>query len=351
MPIDLLIVGPASRDTGGVARYVIDQQRVLPEGVRPRVFDVRTPPGSGWRRFLRAVLLALVDGLRFPFRSRPDVVHVHTSYGHAFYRAGYYVLVAKLLWRRPVVLHIHGSSFDAFLQSASSLGRRYQDLVLGRADRIVALSEYWKTVLSERVPPHRIVVIPNAVDPDAYDPRPRTEPPTITFVSNLIERKGVREFLTAIDRLARDGSPPFTVEIAGDGPLKDRVTETASEYEGVTYHGYVPEETKRELLETGSIFVLPTHAEGLPIALLEGMAAGNAVVSTRVGSIPEVIDEENGALVNPGDVDELTETLRELLTATDLAVIGERNHERIRQDYSWDAVSERLTATYRELTR
>lgn len=348
MSIDLLIAGPASRDTGGVARYVVEQQRVLPDDIEPRVFDIRTPPGSGWRRFLIAALLSLIDAVRFPFRSRPDVLHVHTSYGFAFYRASYYVLVGKLLWKRPVVLHIHGSEFDTFLQTERGLRRRWQTATLRRADRVVALSAYWKDVLRERVPPHRILVVPNAVDPNQYKPT-FPEKPTITFVSNLIERKGVQEFVQAIDALQKNGSPPFSVEIAGDGPLADEVESLAESYDSVSYHGYVSEERKRELLDNGSIFVLPTHAEGLPIALLEGMAGGNAVVSTRVGSIPEVVGAENGAVIEPGDPEVLTATLQELLDTQAYSTMGRQNAATVEQTYSWDVVSDRLATTYREL--
>lgn len=348
MSIDVLIAGPASRDTGGVARYVTEQQRVLPDDIGVRVFDVRTPPGTGWRRFLLAMVLSLVDAVRFPLRERPDVLHVHTSYGFAFYRASYYVLVGTLLWRRPVVVHVHGSAFDEFLANAGTFTRWWQTTILRRADRVIVLSSYWKRIVGERVPLHRILVVPNAVDPSGYDPA-IPDDPTITFVSNLIERKGVPEFVTAIDRLKRDGVDTFEVEIAGDGPLAEQVETLASEHDGITYHGYVSESDKRALLDGGSIFVLPTHAEGLPIALLEGMAGGNAVVSTHVGSIPEVIGPENGIVIEPGDPDRLLQALQRLLEERELSAIGRRNAETIAQSYSWDVVSERLATTYREL--
>ena len=348
MSIDLLIAGPASRDTGGVARYVTEQQRVLPDDIRTRVFDVRTPAGTGWRRFLVAILLSLVDALRFPLRTRPDIVHMHTSYGFAFFRASYYVLVAKLLWRRPVVLHIHGSAFDDFLRSAGRLTAWYQTAILRQADRVVVLSAYWKDILGQRVPAHRIVVVPNAVDPDQYEPK-TPERPTVTFVSNLIERKGVPEFVSAIDQLQQNSVPPFAVEIAGDGPLADQVEALAAAHDDISYHGYVSEQRKRELLDGGSLFVLPTHAEGLPIALLEGMAGGNAVVSTHVGSIPEVVDDDNGAVIAPGDTEARTETLEAMLTDADLETMGQTNIQAVETTYSWDVVSERLAETYREL--
>ena len=107
--LDLLIVGPAGHDTGGVARYIDEHRRILPSDIRTRTYDVATPRGSGVEHFLRASLVALADMARFPFRSRPDVVHVHSSHYFSFYLSAFYVLFASLVWRRPVVIHVHGS--------------------------------------------------------------------------------------------------------------------------------------------------------------------------------------------------------------------------------------------------
>lgn len=350
MTVDLLVVGPASRDTGGVARYVTEQQRVLPDDVRTRVFDVRTPVGTGPLRFLVAILYSVVDALRFPFRRRPDVVHVHSSHRFAFYRATYYVLVAAYVWRRPVVLHVHGSAFDEFVSSPPRHVSAIQDAVFAAVDRVIALSDYWEAVLDERVPGEKVVVVPNAVDPDQYDPRTRPDPPRIVFVSNLIERKGVAELTAAVEYLHDDGAPPFEVDIAGDGPLRDRVQRLADEYENVTYRGYVSEAEKRALLESGSVFVLPTHAEGLPIALLEGMAGGNAVVSTAVGSIPEVIEDDFGVVVGVGAPEELAASIDELLSNPERTTeMGRRSRRVVESEYSWSVVSERLASLYRGL--
>ncbi|WP_135822874.1 glycosyltransferase family 4 protein [Halostella litorea] len=350
--IDLLVVGPESRATGGVARYVTEQRERLPDWVAPRVYDVGTPEGEGWRWFLAALLVSLRDAALFPARSRPDAVHVHSSHGFAFYRASFYVLFAAVVWRRPVVLHVHGSSFDDFVVDASLPVRLLQSAVFGACDRIVVLSEYWRDVLAFRASPEKLVVIPNAVDADEYRPAFDGDRPHVAFVSNHVERKGISELTDAVDALKRNGAPPFRVSIAGDGPLSDRAEALAERHDGVDYRGYVSEAEKRALLDSASIYVLPTHGEGLPIALLEGMAGGNAVVTTGVGSIPEVVDEENGVLVDPGDSDDLAAALADLLADPDaVAAMGRTNREAVSERYSWRAAVDRLTDTYRAVAR
>lgn len=347
--IDLLIVGPAGHDTGGVARYIDEHRRILPSGIGTRTYDVATPRGTGSTRFLRAVLGALWDMLRFPFRRRPDVVHVHTSHYLSFYLSAFYVLFASVAWRRPVVVHVHGSSFDEFVRTDLAPVAWLQSIVLGAADRVVVLSPYWRDVLSRRVPERKLVVLPNAVDPDEYDPRYDVDPPHVAFVSNHIRRKGIEELTDAVDALLSEGLD-FRTTIAGKGPLSDHARDLDERWESVEYVGYVSEAEKRAILNRASIYALPTHAEGLPIALLEGMAGGNALVSTRVGSIPDVVDASNGELIDPGDADALRAALRRLVADPErVARMARTNRELIETTYSWERTAERLVTLYGNL--
>jgi glycosyltransferase involved in cell wall biosynthesis len=344
--IDLLIVGPAGHRTGGIARYIADQRRALPEVVDARLYDVSTPDGDGWSWFLRSALRSVARMAAFATRRPPDVVHVHSSHRYSFFISSFYVLFAAYVWQRPVVIHVHGSSFDTFLATESPLVSALQRRVFDAAAGVVVLSEYWRTTLRRIVPAEKLDVLPNAVDVSGYSPTFDAEPPHVVFVSNLIERKGVEELLTALERLDRDGFD-FRATIAGDGPLRDRVVALAERTPSVEYRGYVTESEKRALLERGSIFVLPSYAEGLPIALLEGMAGGNAVVATAVGSVPETIDDENGLLVEPRDAEALADALERLVDDPETAAaMGRANAELVRSQYSWRANAARLTRLY-----
>lgn len=340
----VLVVGPSG--TGGIRQYIDDQVERLALPVETH--DTGSPDaGDGLRWFLAAVLAGLAAMARFPLRQRPSVVHVHTSYRYSFYRASFYVLYTRYVWRRPVVLHVHGSSFDTFVTDAGSLVATLQRVVFGASDRIIVLSPYWRSVLAERTDRSRIRVLPNAVDADSFDPDVTGSEPHLVFVSNLIERKGVREFLAAVETLL-EGDRELRVTIAGDGPLASEVRALADRHDQVTYHGYVSEQRKRDLLAAGSVFVLPTRAEGLPIAILEAMAAGNAIVSTPVGSIPEVIDDDRGILVPPGDADALEVALSTLLDDPDRSrSMATRNRRAVETTYSWDVVIEDLVDIYR----
>ena len=342
---DLLIVGTLGG--GGIHHYVDELAERLSSDLSVSVYDMASDStGSGPVWFVVSLLRSLWAALRFPFQTPPDVVHVHTSHRFSFYRASFYVLFAAHIWRRPVILHIHGSSFDEFVETNNVAVSWLQSVVFDASDRIIVLSEYWRELLANRVPEAKLRVLPNAVDPDEYDPGFGDEPPNVVFVSNLIERKGVPELIEAIEALG-DRDVPFRATIAGKGPLSGAVEDLAARHENITYRGYVSESEKRALLESGAVFVLPAHAEGLPIAMLEGMAGGNAIVSTTVGSIPEVIDERSGILIEPGDVDGLTTALGELIGSPERAErMARRNRELIKSEYSWDNATEQLEGMY-----
>lgn len=351
----LLIVGTLGG--GGIHQYVEQQHRTLNGSVDASVYDMASDPtGDGAWWLLTSVLASLLAALKFPFRSPPDVVHVHTSHRYSFYRSAFYVLWAAYVWNRPVVLHIHGSSFDEFVTTDSWLVSRLQALVFAASDRIIVLSPYWRDVLATRVDEQKLRVLPNAIDPDEYSPTFEVESPHIVFVSNLVERKGVHELVAAIEELvdteldSHSETTDLRVSIAGSGPLTGIVESLADRYESVEYLGYVSEQDKRTLLESGSIFVLPAYAEGLPIAMLEGMAGGNAVVSTTVGSIPEVIAEDNGILVEPGDAAQLTDALTTLVSSPERTErMGRRNRQLVSETYSWTSAKQTLRGIYADL--
>ncbi|WP_255196467.1 glycosyltransferase family 4 protein [Halorarius litoreus] len=347
--MSLLIVGPFQR--GGVHNYIQQQIDQLSGRVAVSTHDTRVPPlGAGRLRNLRAVLTGLAAFLQFTRRDQPDLVHIHTSHRFSFYRKSLYVFFTNLVWDVPIVLHVHGSSFDEFMQTDSSVVAAIQRRVFDASDGIIVLSEYWKDVVSRQSDRSKIHVLPNAVDPETFPADPTSEPPHIVFVSNLIARKGVMDLAAAIERVAERYPGSVRVSIGGDGPLAEKIRRLEEEYDEVTYLGYLSEVDKRSLLGDGSIYVLPTYAEGLPFALLEGMAGANAVVSTSVGSIPEVIGPENGILVTPGDIDELVDAIETLVTEPERQRrMAETNRRAIERQYSWSHVIDELVEIYDSL--
>lgn len=353
--LEVLVVGPVGYQTGGIAQYARTQTEEVsgvetPDGwrIEAEVYDTTPGGASGIGKKIIATLLAWI---RFPFRRRPDLVHVHTSQGLSFLRNAWYILVAAWVWRRPVILHVHGPTFDKYVTDAGVPTRLLQWLVFNSAERVVILSEYWREALTARVAVEKLVIIPNAVLAEAFDPHYGADPPRIVLIANQVPRKGIEPFVAAIDRLT-ESDLQFNVDIAGAGPLADQSAALAARHERVTYHGYVEEAEKRQLLNEASVFVLASRAEGLPLGLLEGMAGGNAIVATAVGSVPEVVGETEGLVVPVDDVEALKNALGTLLADPErLAAMGHQSRATVERQYDWSVAATRLASLYMEVTR
>ncbi|WP_175542272.1 glycosyltransferase family 4 protein [Natrinema hispanicum] len=346
--MDILIVG-SNRNVGGIQRYIDQQAEHLSKEASIRIYDNETSNGSGPIWLVLAILQTLFDALQFPFRRRPDLVHVHTAHRFSFYRATFYILFSAYVWRVPVVLHVHGSSFDEFLTTRSITAQTIQVIGFRTCSSVITLSDYWKELIETHTQAGHVIAIPNAVDPKKYTSSSDVTDPTIVYVSHLSERKGAAEFITAISDLVEQ-QDDLTIQVAGSGPYSDRIEQLEAEYNEINYHGYVSEEKKRELLADGTIFVLPSYAEGLPIAILEAMAAGNSIVSTSVGSIPEVITEERGLVLEPGDPHELRAALQSLCNSpSEVSRMAEQNLVAIETQYNWDRIASELFDLYSEL--
>lgn len=312
-------VGPYPKRGGGIAAVtamLVEQQRADPD---LRVSLIPTSEDGGAVRKGLAFVKALPLVIR-TCRSKPrPVLHVHTSSGTSFRRKA---LVLRLARRfgTPCVMHVHSGHLDAWHAGGSAARRRRIARTLDRAGRVVAVSRRLGEFLGSvtRTP---VTTISNAIDPETfstdreYSERARF---TLLLLGGVgLRMKGAFDLLEATRRLTRDdGAHSIRVVMAGHGEL-DEARRLAAEQDLssiVEITGWVGAERKMKLLRESDLFVLPSYHEGLPISLLEAMAAGLPVIATRVGGIPEVIrDGEQGLLIPPGDVDALVGAIRRLI--------------------------------------
>jgi glycosyltransferase involved in cell wall biosynthesis len=169
------------------------------------------------------------------------------------------------------------------------------------------------------------------------------------FSGQIGSRKGVFDLLSAF-RDARKVCPDIRLRIAGDGELQQAtmLTRELRLDDSVTFLGWLSAADIQRELGVAEVFVLPSHNEGLPMSLLEAMACGLPVVSTRVGGIPELVtDGVNGLLIVPGDVEALTRSIILLANEPSLrATLGECARETVRLRYSLETIMPRLQYIY-----
>jgi glycosyltransferase involved in cell wall biosynthesis len=258
---------------------------------------------------------------------RPDLFHIHLSYFKSFYRKLAYFEQAHATGR-PVLVHLHAPDLDAF-HDASPIHAAAMARMFSRASRVVCLSEAMATTVRAWCPAEaRLEVIYNPVDMARFDGpnRPPTDHPTVLFMGAIGDRKGTWDLLAAIPGLLTR-VPGARFVLAGDGEVDRLRAEVAAMGLGnqVEVPGWVSGDQIRTHYAAADIYCLPSHQEGLPMSILEAMAAGLPVVSTPIAGIPEsVIDGQTGFLVPPGDRVGLEARLGELLADAELrATMGE----------------------------
>jgi glycosyltransferase involved in cell wall biosynthesis len=218
------------------------------------------------------------------------------------------------------------------------------------------LGETWQETLGQIAPGARIAVVPNAVVPRTSVDHPGAgEAVRVLFLGEIEDRKGAFLLLDAWRRLS-DEAHPLRAELvlAGGGAVAQ--ARAAVEALGIADQVRVPgfvEPTQVELLLSAShVLVLPSRSEGQPMAVLEAMAHGLCVIATRVGGVPDLIDDDSGVLVPPDDQDALVAALRRvLLDADKRARLGAGALARVRERFDVDKTWRELDALYAELAR
>jgi glycosyltransferase involved in cell wall biosynthesis len=263
-------------------------------------------------------------------------------------------LCRALLGRRHLVI-AHGGGLPILRgRGTLGLGRRLLGALLRRTDRVVCVSAALRDELLTaaaagglRLRSQNIPVIPMGVETGRFAAPPAARARTVLFLGRLIPVKGTACLIEAMTRV-----PDATLAIAGEGPLEEALRERAAALGSrVRFLGAVHGAAKREALSGAAVLALPSlelsggRTEGVPAAILEGMAAGCAVVASDVGGVGEVVrDGLNGFLVKPGDPERLAERIRWLLDRPGLrAAVGRRAVESARA-YDADVISARLAA-------
>lgn len=281
---------------------------------------------------------------------RVELVHCHAAMRGSFWRKGFFSSLARL-FGVPVLLHLHGSEMKPFYASQRPAVQRMIRRHLERAHRVIVLSESWRTFIASVAPAARVVVVPNYVRLPPERPVETRNADQLLFLGLVGPRKGTFDLVEAFAAV-HAAHPAARLVIGGNGEVEKAGELVARHGLGAAIElaGWVDGPARQRLLDAAGIYVLPSYNEGLPMSVLEAMAEGLAVVTTRVGGIPELVtDGVDGLLIEPGDKAELSRALGRLLGDEALRVrIAEAGRRRVADHYSDRVVLPMLHALYRE---
>ncbi len=268
------------------------------------------------------------------------VTHVHAHFGT---NSTEVVMLAHLLGGPRYSFTVHGpEEFDKprFLHLARKVHH---------AAFVVAISSYGRSQLWRWLPAEdwpKVQVVHCALEAQFFAPIDSLVPstaPRLLNIGRLCAQKGQLLLIEAAAQLVAEGVP-FELVLAGDGEMRDPI-EAAIRRHGLQSHvritGWIDSATVRQELLAARALVLPSFAEGLPVVIMEAMAVGRPVVTTRIAGIPELVREGvDGWLVPPGSLGDLVAAMRQCLAA-DAAQLGAMGHAaRLRVQERHDALTE-----------
>ena len=313
-------------------------------GIRVRILGAA---GYGPRDILAAARLLKKAGA--------DVVHSH---GHF---AG--VLGRGAAWWAggPVSIH-HLHTVDTTLEDRH---RRLERFLARLTRRLLCCSDAVALHAARdlKVPPRLLAVVPNGIDPPPATTRAqaldrlglgRITGPIVGCVGGLARHKGQSVLIQALARLSGDRPLP-TLVLVGDGPERPRLESEAAALQGrirTVFAGERPD--ARALLPAFDLLVVPsTEREGFGLAALEGMDAGLPVVASRLGGLPEVVEDgRTGLLVPPGDARALAGAMERLLAnPQERRALGEEGQRRVESRFRAALMARRVENVYEEVLR
>jgi glycosyltransferase involved in cell wall biosynthesis len=302
-------------------------------------------------RYVRKARVVVRDLLA---KRRYDFVHTH------------FILPDGIVaWREvgpqgiPFIITAHGSDVPGynpkfFFKIAHPLLKIVWRRITRGAAEIVSPSQTLARMIESMRPGVPVRVIPNGIDTDKYHAAEKKD--QILVATRLVERKGVQYLLKAL----AGANIPWPTIVVGSGEYQSALVQLNEQLgRPAKMIGWLNNESRefRELLEQSAIYVLPSDFENFPVALLEAMAAGSAIVTTKGHGCEEVVGD-SAELVTPGvNAPELC--VRELRAALErltndrgyCAELGARARRRLDENFAWDAVARRYLDVYEQHTR
>lgn len=333
------------RDMYGKSKYVKNDVYVYRDDSYNLFYD--TLPIDIKSRLFKKKLLNLYKKIELE-RGKPDIIHIHSSVlaGHGG------VYLAKK-YSIPVLVTEHSS---AFLQdNFNSDQRKLVKSALDESDCIVSVSNGLKDHILKYTNNEELRVIPNIVNIKKFNISPQKSSSnkfTFLTVCYLNNNKGLDILLKAFSRLSKQ-SEDINLVICGDGREKQNLINLSKELgieEKVNFVGAVSRDEVNLQMNRANCFVLPSRFETFGVVLIEALACGLPIISTKTSGPSDIVTKDNGLLVNIDDVEQLSEAMNNIYEN-----IEEYNSIKIRQScielYSESSITEKIIDLYKEIIK
>lgn len=276
-----------------------------------------------------------------------DLIHAHEGTLNGF--------LAFLISKRkkvPYIITEHTGPFSKIANSRWKL--MLAKTALNNADCVLSVSDHLKKeILASGIKPKEIIVTGNPVDTELFRYK---EKPTIsrkiTFLSRLEPHKGPMEAIKAFHKLAKN-YPDWKFLIGGEGPERDKIQKFIDQnelYKQVKLLGYLSKSEFARQLHDSSIFIFPSEHESFGLVIAEAISTGTPVITTRKSAPKEFVTEKCGVLVDPKDIDEISEEMEKMMNNL-TPYNGKEMHMSIRGKYGFNSFGDKLVMIYQSVMR
>ena len=280
----------------------------------------------GKNSLYQRILQTFADAKRLAFtikKNRYDLIQINPSIRtFSLLRDGLFIVVLRFIGFDNLIVFFHGwnSNIIKRINKNYILRNLFMQIFAGAKAIIVLATRFKKELIDLGVSPSKIHVVTTMFSKDIFKgvtPKLPRNYPHLLFLSRIIRDKGIYELVDAFERV-RTQFPDLKLTIAGDGPELKALTRYVNDKNfgnSVLFTGYVRNSAKAKVFLESDIYILPTYSEGCPVSLLEAMAAGLAVITSSVGGIVDIIDDDvNGILLKYPTPFHIATGLRRLLS-------------------------------------
>ncbi|MDF5734344.1 MULTISPECIES: glycosyltransferase family 4 protein [unclassified Nostoc] len=314
--LKIILLGPSLLQQGGISNYEKLFLEYAPSEVD--ICHIITHQEGSTAIKIMVFLRAICEFLWMLIREEVDIVQLEISQRGSVFRQA---IMALLAWvfHKPIIIHAHGSQFHVFYAELAKWIQQLLSWVFCKCQRLIVLSESWRSFYIENLglKPEQVVVFYNPVKIPAEVPhRLGSKKANLLFLGRIGERKGAFDLIKAFSLLPTEHKSRSSLIMAGDGDIEQarNLVTTLNLEAYIKLPGWIGSHERDILLTEADVFVLPSYNEGLPLSMLEAMAWELPVIVTPVGGIPEIVTQsENGLIVDPGNIEQLSDAIKSLI--------------------------------------
>lgn len=317
----ILIIGPFPKPINGcsLANEVLLKQLTLKEDVSVDRINTNTNNISSENvgKFSFGKVFSFFKSYKLIFSiGKFDIIY--TTPGQTFYGIAKYIpfYFCCLLLRKPYVIHIHGNHLGNEYIALKGIKKKLFSYYIKRASAGIVLSNSLRNNFNNLLHNDKVFEVENFAENELIQNTfliKKKDKLRLVYLSNLMEEKGVIDFLDCLILLKKKGID-FIADIAGkiEDESEVLISKKFEDLNGfINYHGVIFGEAKVKLLEESNVFILPTYyrMEGQPISLIEAMATGNIILTTSFSGIPDIITSDNGYFVEAKNPESIFDAL------------------------------------------